>query len=187
MSSIPEQLATATKSHLDAQLALVNALTGKAFEGVQKVIELHLDATKASMQEVADTMKQTGTAQGSQDLLSTAAEKAQPNVEKAIDYSRRLAELAANMQAEFAKATEAQVAETTRTLTSLMDEASRNVSPGSENTIAMMKAMIDNANAGYEQLAKNARLAVDALKASVDTAASQIAQAAETIRQTANK
>ncbi|WP_136417547.1 MULTISPECIES: phasin family protein [Oxalobacteraceae] len=184
MPSIPEQLASATRANFEAQLGLINALTSKAFEGVEKIIELNLNATRASLDEVSEAVKQTSAAKDTQDLFSSAAAQAQPNAEKAIDYSRQLAEISANMQAEFARAAEAQVvqvAETTRTLRNLVDEASKNTPPGSESTIAMMKTAIDNANSGYEQLAKNARLAVDTLRDSMSTATSQIIQAAETI------
>lgn len=183
MPSIPEQLASATRANFEAQLGLINALTSKAFEGVEKIIELNLNATRASLDEVSEAVKQGSAAKGTQDLFSTAAAQV-PNAENAIDYSRQLAEISANMQAEFARAAEAQVvqvAETTRTLKNLVDEASKNTPPGSENTVAMMKTAIDNANSGYEQLAKNARLAVETLRDSMSTATSQIIQAAETI------
>ncbi|HJV79524.1 phasin family protein [Noviherbaspirillum sp.] len=184
MPSIPEQLASATRANFEAQLGLINALTSKAFEGVEKIIELNLNATRASLEEVSEAVKQSSAAKNAQDLFSGAAAQAQPNAKKAIDYSRQLAEISANMQAEFARAAEAQVvqvAETTRTLKNLVDEASKNTPPGSESTVAMMKTAIDNANSGYEQLAKNARLAVDTLRDSMSTATSQIIQAAETI------
>lgn len=183
MSSTPEQLAAATKAHFDAQFGLINALTSKAFEGMEKVIELNVDVTKASLEEASDTVRKTDTANASQEVFSAMAEKAHPNAEKALDYSRQLAVIAANMHVEFAKAAETQVAETTRALAALIDEAARNAPPGSENTIAMMKTLIGNVNAGYEELAKNAKQAVETLQASVKTATNQLTQVAEKMTQ----
>lgn len=186
MSSIQEQLAAATKAHFDAQLGLINELSRKTIEGAEKVIELNVNVAKASLSGVSESAKMAGTASGQQELLSATATM-QPNAEKALDYSRRLAEIAANLQAEFAAAAEAQVAESTQRLTELIDEASRNAPPGSENAIAMIKTVVGNANASYEQLATNAKRAVEALQSSVSTATSQLSQAAETFTQATKK
>jgi phasin family protein len=179
MPSIPEQFATAAKTHFEAQLGLINALTSKAFEGVEKVIDLNVNATKTSLEEASDTVEQLSGSKDPQALLSAVTEKMQPNAEKALDYSRHLTEIAASMQAEFAQAAEAQVAETTKALKELVDEAAKNAPPGSENMVAIMQSVLGIANAGYDQLAKNTRQTVEALQANVNTATDQITQAAE--------
>ena len=185
MSSISDQLAAAAKAHFEAQLALINALTNAAFKDAEKVIELNASTTKASLEGVSDAVKQIGTAKDPQELLSAATAKLQPTAEQALEYSHHLAEIAASMHAEFAQAAEMQVAETTRALAALIDEASREAPAGAEHMVAMMKALVNNANAGFEQLAKNAKQAVEALQTSMETATSQIAQAAEKTTQTA--
>jgi hypothetical protein len=58
MFSVPEQLSNATKANLDAQLALFSNLSGKTFEGVEKLIELNLNAIKSSFESSAATTKQ---------------------------------------------------------------------------------------------------------------------------------
>ena len=49
MFSIPEQFSSATKASLDAQFALFTSLTGKAFESIEKIVELNLTAAKATL------------------------------------------------------------------------------------------------------------------------------------------
>ena len=50
-----------------------------------------------------------------------------------------------------------QVVEAPRALTTLIDETSKDIPPGSEHVIAMMKPLVNNANAGFEQLDENAK------------------------------
>jgi len=51
MFTVPEQFSAATKANFESQLAMLNALTAKAFEGVEKVIQLNISAGRASLEE----------------------------------------------------------------------------------------------------------------------------------------
>jgi len=104
--------------------------------------------------------------------------KAGQIIAKLDDTNIRASLNAARAQAEFAKAAEVQIAETTRKVTALVDEVSKNAPAGSENAIAFVKSAIGNANAGYEQVAKTTKQAVEALEANMNTATNQLFQAA---------
>jgi phasin family protein len=179
MFSFQDQFSAATKAHFDAQLELINTLTSKAFEGVEKVIDLNISATKASLEEYAATSKQFTGVKDAQEFTTLAASQAQPNADKAVAYSRHLAGILSSTQSEFTKAAEAQIAETSRKVSTLIDEVSKNAPAGSENAIAMLKSVVGNANAGYEQLAKSTKQAVETLETNLNTAAKQFTQAAE--------
>jgi phasin family protein len=170
MFTVPEQFSAATKANFESQLAMLNALTAKAFEGVEKVIQLNISAGRASLEESSATARQ---------LMAAKDAQAQPNAEKAIAYGRHLAGIASSTQAEFAKATESQIAEATRKVSTLVDEVTKNAPAGSENAVAILKSMIGNASAGYEQLTKSAKQAVETIEANVANATSQFTQAAE--------
>lgn len=178
MFSFHEQFAAATKAHFEAQLALLNTLTAKTFEGVEKVIELNLSAAKASLEESGGAAKQLMSAKDPQEFLNISAAQAKPNADKAAAYGRHLAGIASGTQAEFTRAAEAQVAETSRKINALIEEVSKNAPAGSENAIAILKSVISNANAGYEQLTKNAKQAVETLEANLNTATTQLTKAA---------
>ncbi|MGB7481622.1 MAG: TIGR01841 family phasin [Burkholderiaceae bacterium] len=179
MFTVPEQFSAATKANLESQLAMLNSLTVKAFEGVEKVIELNISAARASLEESSATARQLLGAKDAQEFLALSAAQAQPTAEKAIAYSRHLAGIASSTQAEFAKATEAQIAEATRKVNTLIDEVTKNAPAGSENAIAILKSMIGNASAGYEQLTKTAKQAVETIEANVANATNQFTQVAE--------
>jgi phasin family protein len=179
MFPMNEQIATATKANLEAQLSILTALTAKAFESMEKVVDLNLNAAKASMEDSAVAAKQLLAAKDPQEFLSLTAAQAQPSAAKAIAYSRHLASIASTAQAEFTRAAEEQIAETGRKVSALVDDVSKNAPAGSENVIAIMKSAIGNASAGYEQLTKTTKQAVEVMEANLNTAVNQFSQAAE--------
>lgn len=178
MFSIPEQFSSATKSNLEAQFALFSSLTGKAFESIEKIVELNLTAAKATLEESTATTKQLLAAKDPQEFFSLSAAQAQPTAEKAIAYSRHLAAITSGVQAEFSKAAESQIAETNRKVISLVEEVTKNAPAGSENAVALFKSAIGNANAGYEQFTKSSKQAVETIEANLASTVSQFTQAA---------
>jgi len=178
MFTIPEQFSAATKANFESQFAMFTALTNKAFESVEKIVDLNINVAKASMEESSAAAKQLFGAKDPQDFFSLSAAQAQPSAEKALAYSRHLASIASSTGAEFTKAAEAQIAETNRKIVALVDEVSKNAPAGSEQAVAFVKSAIGNANAGYEQLSKSTKQAVEALEGNVNSAVSQFSQAA---------
>lgn len=181
MFSIPEQFSSATKTNLEAQFALFSSLTSKAFEGIEKIVELNLTAAKATLEESTAAAKQLLSAKDPQEFFSLSAAQAQPSAEKAIAYGRHLAAITSGTQAEFSKAAESQIAETNRKVLSLVEEVTKNAPAGSENAVAMLKSAIGNANAGYEQFSKTSKQAVEAIEANLTSAVNQFTQAAEKV------
>lgn len=178
MFTAPEQLSAATKANFDAQLALFTSLTGKAFEGVEKFIELNLNAAKSSLEESSAATKQLLAAKDPQEFFNLSAAQAQPTAEKVLAYSRHLSNIASNTQAEFTHAAEAQIAETNRKILSLIDEVSKNAPAGSEQFVSFFKTSIDNANASYDHISKSTKQAVEALEANLNNAVSTATKAA---------
>lgn len=178
MFSIPEQFSNATKANFEAQFAIFSTLTNKAFEGVEKFVDLNLTAAKASLEESSAATKQLLSAKDPQEFFSLAAAQAQPSAEKTLAYGRHLATIATSTGAEFSKAAETQIAETNRKVISLVDEVSKNAPAGSENAVALFKSAIGNANAGYEQFTKTAKQAVESFETNVSSAVNQFSAAA---------
>ncbi|OWW20093.1 phasin family protein [Noviherbaspirillum denitrificans] len=179
MFTIPEQFSSVAKANLEAQLSLITSLTNKAFESVEKVVDLNLNAAKASLEDSSIAARQLLTAKDPQEFFSLSAAQAQPTAAKAIAYGRHLAGIATSAQAEFTRAAEEQIAETGRKVSALVDDVSKNAPAGSENVIAIFKSAIGNANASYEQFSKSTKQAVEVLEANVNSAVSQFTQAAE--------
>ena len=189
MFTVPEQFSAATKANFDTQLALMTALTGKAFESVEKFVELNLTVVKTSLEETTAATKQLFSAKDPQEFFSLSTAQVQPSAEKALAYGRHLATIASSTQAEFTQAAETQIAETNRKVMALFEEVSKNAPAGSESVVEFVKTAIDHANAGYDQLTKTTKQAVETIGTNVNTAVNQITQATAkaTPRATAKK
>ncbi|GAC1411143.1 MAG: phasin family protein [Burkholderiaceae bacterium] len=179
MFPLPEEFSEATKSHFEAQLAMITALTNKAFESVEKIVDLNMNVVKASLEESTVAAKQLMSAKDPQEFMALSSAQGQPGAEKALAYGRHLATIASATQAEFTRTAEAQIAETNRKVLALVDEVSKNAPAGSEQMVAMMRSALGNANAGYEQLTKTTKQAVEALESNLNNAVSQMAQVSE--------
>lgn len=179
MFTIPDQFSNVAKTNFETQLSIFTALTGKAFESFEKVVDLNINVAKASLEDSSIAAKQLMSAKDPQEFFSLTAAQAQPTAAKAIAYGRHLAGIATSAQAEFTRATEEQIAETGRKVSALVDDVSKNAPAGSENVIAMFKSAIGNANAGYEQFSKTTKQAVEVMEANMNSAVSQFSQATE--------
>ncbi|HEV8690314.1 MAG TPA: phasin family protein, partial [Ideonella sp.] len=114
-----EQVIAAQKSNVETLFDLTN----KAFEGVEKLVELNLQVAKAALGEVAETAKATLSVKDAQELLSLQAGLLQPAAEKAASYSRHLYDIAASTNAEVAKVAESQLADAQKKFMATVDSA----------------------------------------------------------------
>ena len=148
-----------------ASLATLFDLGQKAFEGVEKLVELNLQVAKAALGEVADTTRAALSVKDAQELLALQATMLQPAAEKAASYSRHLYDIAAATQAEVTKVAEAQFAEAQKNFAATVDAALKNAPAGSENAVALVKSAMAAANNAYESVSKAAKQAADVAEA----------------------
>lgn len=175
MFPIQDQISVTTRSTIEAQLAMLTSLTDKTFESIEKLVNLNINAVKATLAESNAATKQLLIAKDPQEFFSLSAAQAQPAVEKALAYGRHLATIASSTQAEFAQAAEAQLMDMNRKVSKLIDAAAKNAPAGSENAIGIMKTAIENATVGYEQLTRTTKQAMEAVEANMTAAVSQFA------------
>ena len=74
MTLTPEQLAAANKANLETLLNLTN----KAFEGVEKLVELNMQVAKTAMSENVENAKRALTVRDAQQLMAMQAGMVQP-------------------------------------------------------------------------------------------------------------
>ena len=179
MTTTPEQFIAATKANLEAQFASLTALNKKAFEGLEQIVALNVNAAKASLEEGTATAKQLISAKDPQEFFNLTSAQVQPAAEKALAYGRHLATITSATQQEFSKAVEAHIADTNAKVVALIDEVTKNAPAGSEQAVTALKTVVGNVNAGYEQLAKTTKQAVQTLEENLNKATQQFTQAAE--------
>ena len=103
-----EQFIAAHKSNMETMFGLTN----KAFEGVEKLVELNLQVAKTAISEAsADNAKAALSAKDAQEFMALQASLLQPAAEKAAAYSRHLYDIAASTGAEVGKVAEATAAD----------------------------------------------------------------------------
>lgn len=176
MFSYQEQISAATKTQIESQLALFNTLTSKAFEGVEKMIDLNMTAVRSSFDEVTASAQQLLAAKDPQEFFSVSASQAQPTAEKALAYGRHLAGIFSTVQTEIARVAEEKIAETNRNAVAFVEEVSKNAPAGTENAVAIMKSAMGNSYAGFEQLSKTTKQAVEAFEANVTNATQEFSK-----------
>ncbi len=171
----PDQIAAANKANLETLFGL----TSKAFEGVEKLVELNLQVAKATLAETAENAKATMAVKDAQELLALQASLLQPSAEKAAAYSRHLYDIAQSTSTEFSKTAEAQLAEMQKSITGLMDGALKNAPAGSETAVTMMKSAITAANNAFESVQKASKQATEMAEANFTTATNNAMKAGQ--------
>lgn len=179
MYTTPEQFIAATKTNLEAQFAALTALNKKTFEGLEQIVSLNVNAAKANFEESTAAVQELVNAKDPQEFIALTQAQAKPNAEKALAYGRHLASITTATQQEFTKAFEAQVADTNAKVITLIDEVTKNAPAGSEQAVTALKTVIGNINAGYDQLTKTSKQAVQTLEDNLANATKQFTQAAE--------
>jgi phasin family protein len=168
---------------LASQKATVESLFGlttRAFEGVEKLVELNLTASKAALAEAAGTTQAMLSVKDAQELLALQASMFQPMAEKTAAYSRHLYDIATGTGAEFGRTFEAQAAEIQQKFLSVVDNAAKNAPAGSETAVAVFKSAVAAGNNALESVQKAVKQATEVAEANFNAVANQAVNAAKT-------
>lgn len=171
-----EQVMASHKANIETLMGL----TSKAFEGVEKIVELNLTASKAAMSESAEYAKAVMSVKDAQELLTLQSGLMQPLAEKTAAYSRHLYDIATGSSAEFSKAVEDQAADAQRKFMGLVDTASKNAPAGSETAVAVMKSAVAAANNALESVQKAVKQATEVAESNFNTVAANAVNATKT-------
>ena len=183
MTLTPEQILASHKANIETLFGLTN----KAFEGVEKLVELNVTASRAALSEVSSHTQAVLSVKDAQELLALQAGLFQPMAEKAAAYSRHVYEIASGTGTELGKAFETQTAEAQRSFSNLVDTATKNAPAGSETTVAVFKSAVSAANNAFESVQKAVKQASDVAEANFNAVATSAANAAKTVEVAARK
>jgi phasin family protein len=171
-----EQIMAANKANFETMFGL----THKAFEGIEKLIELNMQATKAALAETANHAQAVMGAKDAQEFMALQAALAQPLAEKTAAYSRHLYDIASSAGTDLGKSIEGQAADAQRKFMGLVDNAARNAPAGSETSVAVMKSAVAAANNAFESMQKAVKQASDMAESNFNNVAAQAASATRT-------
>lgn len=172
-----EQILASHKANIETLFGL----TSKAFEGVEKLVELNVQATKAALAETANHTQAILSAKDAQELLALQAGLVQPLAEKTAAYSRHIYDIASAASAELSKTFEGQAADAQKKFVGLVDNAAKNAPAGSETAVAVMKSAVAAANNAFESVQKAVKQASDIAEANFNTVAASAVNASKTV------
>ena len=175
----PEQFAQATKALFEFQLETFNTLTSKAVQGIEQVVQLNIDTARSGVEKNLEAGREISQATDPKAAMAAASARMQ-NLTNVAEYNHQLGQILADIRKEFTEAADAHLAEARSNLSALIYDVTKNVRPGSENAVEIVKTAIDNAFAGYEQVNKATRQAMAAFEEQLAKAAAIAEQQQQT-------
>jgi phasin family protein len=163
----PEQVSASGKAGVEAWLGLANA----QFAVFERLSALHMNAAKAAFEDSVNYTRAVLGAKDIQEVANLSAAAAQPAVEKALAYSRKVYEVSSQAQGEVTKLVEAQAAEINRNMAGLLDKFAKNAPAGSDVAVAAVKSALAAANTAYDSFSKVAKQASEIAEANLAAAA----------------
>jgi phasin family protein len=160
-----EQIMASHKANIETLFGL----THKAFESVEKLVELNVQATKAALAETANHAQAVMGVKDAQELMALQAGMVQPLAEKTAAYSKHLYDIASAANADMGKNIEAQATDAQKKVMNLVDSATKNAPAGSEAAVTAMKSAVTAANNAFESVQKAVKQANDMAEANFHT------------------
>ena len=149
----PEQIAAAQKANLETLFGL----TTKAFEGVEKLVALNMQAGKATLAENQEILTKAFSAGNPSELFALPASLSQPVAEKVTAYGRQVHEIVSGVQGEFLKSATELFQQSQRDGQAFVENLAKNAPAGSEGAIAAWNSAFSAMNSTYESANKAAK------------------------------
>jgi phasin family protein len=160
-----EQIAAVQKGQLESLFEM----TGKAFAGVERLVELNLQVARTSLLEAQDAAKAGAGAKSAQEMFAFQSALLQPAVDKAAAYGKHLQDILVDTRAEMGKVGEGQLQAARARFASAFDGAVKGAPAGSEAVTALVKSAIDAAGNTMDTLNKATKQAVDVATTNLHT------------------
>ena len=174
-----EQMMATQKANVETLFGL----TSKAFEGIEKLVELNVAASRAALSEASSHTQAVFSVKDAQELMALQAGFLQPLAEKAASYNRHLYDIASGTTTEISKTFESKASEAQKSLSTLVEGAMKNAPAGSESAVAAMKNAVSTATNAFESVQKAVKQATDAAGANFNAVTASAAEAAKAATQ----
>ena len=161
----PEQLFAAQKHNVAAAFGF----GAKAFEGMEKLTELHLQLAKTSITEAAESAQALLAVKDAQEFVALQTSLLQPSGEKASAYARHVADIALTTGAELGKIVETQMSDSKTKFDGLVENLAKNAPAGTENVVALAKSGLAAVNNAYESAQKAAKQVAEVAESNFNT------------------
>jgi len=171
-----EQITASHKANLDNLFAL----STKAFAGVEKMVELNLTASRATLAESAAHAHAVMGVKDAQEFIALQTSFLQPLAEKSVAYTRHIYDIAQGTGTEFTKGLEGKTAESQSAVQTYIESALKNAPAGSEQAVAFFKQAVTASNNAVESVQKAVKQAADLAESHIQTATETAVKATKT-------
>lgn len=166
MFATPEQFAAANKAAVESLLNLANT----ALASAERVAALNLNTARSVLEDGVSNTKALLGVKDVQEALSVQSTLAQPNVEKAVAYSRSVYEILNESTAGLTQVVEGQSAELKKNFAAAIEQTLKNAPAGSESVVVAVKSAMAQADSALEQMNQSAKQAKATIEANVAAA-----------------
>ncbi|WP_296443019.1 phasin family protein [Rhodoferax sp. UBA5149] len=173
MNNTAEQLIATNKANLQA----LQALTTQAFAGIEKLVELNLAASRATLGDSFSHAQAVLGAKDAQELLALQSAVFKPFAEKSAAYVQHVQTIVTGSSAEFTKAVEAKTAEAQKAFSGVVENLAKNAPAGSETALAAFKSALTAGQNAVESAQTSAKKAVETAQSNFTAVATQTVDA----------
>jgi phasin family protein len=171
-----EQLLAAQKANVETLFGLTN----KAFEGVEKLVELNLQVAKTSLGEAAETANAVFSVKDAQELLALQASILQPAAEKFAAYTRHVYEIVTTTKDAVGQVAEEKFADVQKDFAANVNTAMQNAPAGTEPVVSLAKSAMASFNNAYSSMQSAAKQVNEVADANIKALTETAAKAAQT-------
>jgi phasin family protein len=169
----PEQTAEVQRANTEASFALAN----KAFESLQKVVDLNLRAVRSTVTETQEVMLMCFSGKPPQEWVTLQADAAELSVQRILSNYHDLLAIASNVQLEFASVANKQFVEQQRKLQDLTGGAAHRAAATAEPAVTALSSAIAAATHWYETTRKAAQQVIDVAQSNAEAVNSAVSSA----------
>lgn len=174
MNNLPEQFAEMNQANVDNALKFAQL----SLESAERMLKLQLDAAKNAIEDSARLARTVTEVKDVQQAMALRSELAESSVEKVLEYSRSIYEIASQTQVELSQLLENNLAAFNKTTISSMEKAGQ-MAPGADVAMQAMKSTVAATAAMVDTMTKAAKQVATMADASVKSAAEATTKAAK--------
>lgn len=137
-----------------AQLTALHDMSSKALATVEKIAQLNLQASKATLDEHTENAHALLSAKDIKELTKLQRNALQPLAEKAASYNRHLFDIAAGLGAEFSQLAEAQMTEAQNQFVAVVESTMKYVPLDAEPVVAAVRSALSTAASAMDSVHK---------------------------------
>jgi phasin family protein len=160
-----------------ANLQALEGMSTQALAGVEKLVELNLAASKASLGETFSHVQAVLGAKDAQELIALQTSMMKPLAEKSAAYFEHVKTIVTGSTADFTKSFEAKTAEAQKAFAGAIENMTKNAPAGTESAVAAFKNALTTGQTAMETAQAQAKKAVEAAQTNFTAAATQAADA----------